>query len=275
MSPYEDPQTAFEMERDVIAQDIQLSEERSIAPAGQGQIIGADSATLMQVISRAAADPNTDVDKLERLLGVYERITAKSAEAAYNQSLALMQPELPVIAERGGIKNNTGKVTSTYAYWEDINEAIRPVLAKHGFSLSFRTGQENGQIVVAGVLSHAQGHREETTMYLPVDGSGSKNAVQAVGSSISYGKRYTAAALLNLTSRGEDDDGQKAADSTPAAVVDAINAIQLCTTVDELRKWKVDNEATLKAMPSGQADVVVRSFNTRLRAVKAEAQGAK
>ena len=45
-------------------------------------------------------------------------------------------------------------------------------------------------------------------MQLPVDLTGSKNAVQAAGSSVSYGKRYTVSALLNLTSRGEDDDAR-------------------------------------------------------------------
>src|SRR5690606_9193784 len=54
------------------------------------------------------------------------------------------------------------------------------------------------------------GHSEETTIFLPADTSGSKNSVQAVGSSTSYGKRYTASALLNITTRGEDDDGRAA-----------------------------------------------------------------
>ena len=44
-------------------------------------------------------------------------------------------------------------------------------------------------------------------MLLPADISGGKNPLQAIGSSTSYGKRYTAGALLNITSRGEDDDG--------------------------------------------------------------------
>jgi hypothetical protein len=46
-------------------------------------------------------------------------------------------------------------------------------------------------------------------MELPVDTSGSKNPVQAVGSSTAYGKRYVMEALLNLTSRGVDDDGKR------------------------------------------------------------------
>jgi hypothetical protein len=59
---------------------------------------------------------------------------------------------------------------------------------------------------VTGVLARS-GHREETTITLQHDSTGSKNPVQAVGSTNSYGKRYTAFLLLNIVSRGEDDDG--------------------------------------------------------------------
>jgi hypothetical protein len=49
-------------------------------------------------------------------------------------------------------------------------------------------------------------------MTLPLDTSGSKNNVQAVGSSTSYGKRYTATLLLNIRTKGEDDDGHAGGD---------------------------------------------------------------
>lgn len=161
-----------------------------------------ESAAIIQVIERAAMNPNVDIDKMERLLQMQERIMERQAKASYMASLSEMQPDLPSIPERG-----QGHGNIKYALWEDINDLIKPVLGKHGFSLSFRTGQADGKIIVTGVLSHRDGHSEETTMHLPTDTSGSKNAVQAVGSSTSYGKRYVAQALLNLTSRGEDDDG--------------------------------------------------------------------
>lgn len=161
------------------------------------------------MIERLATNPSVNVETIERLLAVQERVIERSAKSAYAAALADMQTELPVIAERGKIDIGRGKPQS-YALWEDINDAIKPILSRHGFSLSFRTGQADGKISVTGVLAHRCGHSEETTIHLPSDTSGSKNAVQAVGSSTSYGKRYTAAALLNLTSRGEDDDGNSA-----------------------------------------------------------------
>lgn len=168
------------------------------------------AASLIDVIAQAARDPSVDIDKMERLIAMQERVLGREAQTSYYADLAQMQPNLPIIDERGGIKDRSGNVQSTYALWEDVNEAIRPALAEHGFSLSFRVSRAEGEIVVTGILAHRLGHREETTLALPTDTSGSKNAVQAVGSSTSYGKRYTAFALLNLTTTGEDDDGNKA-----------------------------------------------------------------
>ncbi|ACL58724.1 ERF family protein [Methylobacterium nodulans] len=164
-----------------------------------------ETAAIVQMIERAASNPAVDIDKLERLLEMQERVLARNARAAFAAAFAGMQQELPTIPERG-----RGDRGMKYALWEDVNEAIKPVLARHGFGISFKTGRTPERVSVTAILMHRDGHSEETTLELPVDSSGSKNAVQAVGSSTSYGKRYTAAALLNLTSRGEDDDGRAA-----------------------------------------------------------------
>src|SRR3990167_1665185 len=210
-------------------------------PRSQGDIVAADAASIMEVIDRAARDPNTDVGKLERLVSLYERVKANSAKAAFDNALAQMQPKLPVIAERGKINIGSGKPQG-YALWEDINEAIKPFLAEHGFTISFRTGFEDEKVVVTCVLSR-DGHREETTMKLPVDTSGSKNTVQAFGSSTSYGKRYTAMALLNLTSRGEDDDGKAGGASEP---ISEKQMAELQTLINELGADKIKFLAYMK-----------------------------
>ena len=102
------------------------------------------------------------------------------------------------------------RLISQYARWdEDIHPVLKPILHEHGFSLSFRTSTKQG-VSVEAVLAHSQGHSERTSIDLPSDTSGSKNAVQAVASSVSYGKRYTAGALLNLATGGQDDDGKAA-----------------------------------------------------------------
>ena len=172
--------------------------------------------TILEIVQRAAADPQTDVGKMERLLGMARQMKFDEARAAYIKAMVRMKPLLPVIDRKGRItitdKADRSKViqSTPYALWEDIDEKISPVLASHGFSLTFRSGVgQDGKITVTGVLGHEEGHTEETTITLPHDSSGSKNSVQAVGSSTSYGKRYTATLLLNIRTKGEDDDGQK------------------------------------------------------------------
>lgn len=246
-----------------------------ISDARTAEVIPASGATILDVIARAASDPGTDADKMERLLAMYERITAQQARATFNASLAGLQPKLPVIDERGGIKNNSGVVQSTYARWEDINDAIRPLLAEHGFALSFRTGvAQDGKITVTGVLSHRDGHSEETTITLPHDSSGNKNAVQAVGSSTSYGKRYTAISLLNITSRApgdQDDDGQAAGRS--AAAERAIADINLAEDLAQLRAWKERTlDGLLKVLSDRDRREVIDLYNRRSKTMRAAAQ---
>ena len=57
-------------------------------------------------------------------------------------------------------------------------------------------------------ITHELGHSEETSLSAPADSSGSKNAIQAIGSTITYLQRYTLLALTGLATHEQDDDAQ-------------------------------------------------------------------
>ena len=149
-----------------------------------------------------------------------------------------------------------------------MNQAIRPVLTEFGFALTFRISQpaDFGRVAVTGVLSHQGGHSEETTFSLPIDNSGGKNNVQGWASSVSYGKRYTAFALLNIASRGEDDDGQKAGEPAGSyASLDEIDKLISDTNTvrtDILSHYSVE---TMEDLTGKQRDEI----KTKLMAKKA------
>lgn len=174
-----------------------------------------EAAQFIAVIERAASNPDVDVDKMERLLTMQERVLNRNAEQAFNAALAQMQSELPTIAETSQGHN------TKYAPLEKINQVVRPILQAHGFAITFRTKQIQGGVEITAVLSHREGHHEETSLTLPADTSGNKNAVQAIGSTISYGKRYALCALLNI-STGDDTDGVP-----PQTTVDYVSAGQV------------------------------------------------
>ena len=227
-----------------------------------------ESAAVISMIERLASDATVDISRIEKLIELRERMEARAARVAYNVAFAKLQPELPSIERNGTIvvyskmhrdfaAKNEGEypagarpIQSTkYALWQDVADGIRGPLAAHGFALSFRTGlAQDGKVTVTGVLAHEAGHQEETTITLMHDSSGSKNNVQAVGSSITYGKRYTAGLLLNLTSRDglENDDDGKAAGAT--ATADAITEEQLAALEKLVVSTGANRERFLKAL---------------------------
>lgn len=233
---------------------------------------------MMELILRAVKDPTCDPTKMAQLLELSRQIRADDAKAAYTRALVIMKPLLPVIDRKGRIvihekgkeKIKANEIQSTpYALWEDIDAAITPLLASYGFVLTFRCGAgAEGRITVTGVLSHEQGHSEETTMTLPLDTSGSKNNVQAVGSSTSYGKRYTASLLLNLRTKGEDDDGKTGGD--PGTITDEQLAI-LQDLIDQshsdIEKFcKYMGVSALKEIPSAEHGKALEALNLALNA---------
>ena len=157
---------------------------------------------LFILVEKVLTSANPDMAVIEKMLDMQERVLAKQAEMAFNRDFAMMAQEVPVIAETSEGHN------ITYAALETIDAVVRPILSKYGFATSFRVEHpEQNKVKVTCVLMHKDGHRESTSMELGADTSGSKNAVQALGSSVSYGKRYTLCAMLNITTAKEDDNG--------------------------------------------------------------------
>lgn len=192
-----------------------------------------EQASFLAMIERVAANPDADIDKLERLLDMQERVANAHKQQAFNAAMARMQIDLPTI-ERSGVIAVGGQVRSKYARYEDIMRAIKPALTANGFAVTFQTKNEGNAIEVTGVLMHAEGWREQTSMTLPYDNSGSKNVVQSIGSSTSYGKRYVLCSLLNIATGDEDDDGQLASLDSLAEIE---RSIMMCTTAEELRSF--------------------------------------
>ena len=165
-------------------------------------LVAQQSDSVLAVISKAAASKDIDVDKMQALLDMQERIMDKGAEAAFNQSMVKALSEIPSFEE------TTKGHNFQYATFESINKVVKPILANNDLFMTFSTNfQTEGGLMVTATVTHKDGHAKQTTGLFPFDTSGSKNQIQAVGSAISYGKRYMQNALLNITTHGEDDDG--------------------------------------------------------------------
>lgn len=209
-----------------------------------------DPGTIMQVISRAASDPSTDVDKLERLMGMYERLEARKAEGEFARAMNAAQSEIRRVAADA----NNSQTRSKYATYAKLDSALRPVYAKHGFSLSFDTGEPPAELVVRVVcyVMHESGHTRTYHVDMPADGKGAKGGdvmtkTHATGSAMSYGMRYLLKMIFNVAVGEEDDDGNGAGDALPRISEDQVQTIE--ALIDEvgadrhkfLRYWKVNS----------------------------------
>jgi len=166
-------------------------------------------AGVMPVFERLARNPKLTVDKLGELIKLQERIVEREAKTAFETAYALMLPEIPHITKRGVVKNKQGQVQSRYARYEDIRRIVDPIMRRFGFTYHSTTDwPAPGVLVVIGMLTHAAGHTRTAKFQTEADASGGKNAIQGLGSGISYGQRYTLRQLLSIVDLAEDDDGQ-------------------------------------------------------------------
>lgn len=110
-------------------------------------------------------------------------------------------------------KATTGQVGSAqrkYADLATVTETVRPILAANG--LAYLQGVSDGDKVVTVTtrLVHKSGEWIEDSMSMPTG----KGDAQAVGSAVTYGRRYALMALLGLAP--DDDDGAAASRQAPA-----------------------------------------------------------
>lgn len=192
--------------------------------------------SIMDVIAKAAADPNTDVDKLERLLGMYERITARQAEQKFHEAMTDAQADMRPIATDA----DNPQTRSKYATYHALDKALRPVYTGHGFALSFDTGEApENYVKVLCHTSHRDGYSKTYSVLMPADGKGAKGGdvmtrTHAAGAAMTYGQRYLLKLIFNVAIGG-DDDGNGAA--VPSA---KITAEQAQTIRDLLARSKGD-----------------------------------
>lgn len=150
-----------------------------------------------------AVERGASIETLEKLMGLRERYEASQARKAFDEAVADAKAGIQPV-----LKNREGHNGKRYADFAAIAKAIDPIISQFGLSYRFRTTQTD-RISVTCVLSHKDGHSEETTLSGPPDASGSKNAIQAIGSTLTYLQRYTLVQALGLAA-SEDDDGGKA-----------------------------------------------------------------
>ncbi|HEX5129480.1 MAG TPA: ERF family protein [Usitatibacter sp.] len=178
---------------------------------------GAQPANLMQALAVAAADPRMDVAKVKELYAIHKEMVEREAAQAFADALARAQAKIEPIANNA--RNDHTK--SSYAKLWAINEAVVPVYTAEGLAVSFDTYSterdkdlpplKDGWVRVIAIVSHRGGHSRRYHLDGPLDDAGkdgtkNKTGIQAMGSTVSYLRRYLVNMIFNAATF-DDNDG--------------------------------------------------------------------
>ena len=246
-----------------------MNEETAIVKHATETGVEIPAATsLLAVIANAAIDPRVDVDKMERLLAMYQSVEKDQKQTAFAAALSRLHAKLPQINKQGRIFVK-GAERSRYARIEDIDVAIRPLLAEEGFAFSFDSDSSDAKIFrLSCKLSHREGHSETKFLTLPIDASDYRSNAQSVGSTVSYGKRQLIKMHLNLVEVAEDDDGQGGA--KPITQEQAKDLLALLTEV------KADKKLFLNFMGVDSIEsILTRDLKRAIAALEVKRRNAR
>jgi hypothetical protein len=168
---------------------------------------------LALMVERLAANPQVDVDKLERIIAMQERINSLQGKTAFDAAMSLAQAEMGRVSADA----TNPQTHSKYASYSALDRALRPIYTKHGFGLSFNTGDgaPADYIRMLCEVTHREGFSKSYHLDMPADGKGAKGGdvmtkTHAVGSAATYGMRYLLKMIFNVAVGEDDDDGNRA-----------------------------------------------------------------
>lgn len=162
-------------------------------------------ATQPITVSGVEADESPALDKLAAALA--------KAQAAVQH--ADKSREAPV--------NREGTKKRKYATLADVMDAARPALAANGLSIVQHPSGSGGDLVLTTWLLHESGQWMRSRLSVPYVANAFMSETQALGSAITYCRRYAWAAIAGVAV--EDDDAESTKEAGGAARSESSGAV--------------------------------------------------
>lgn len=159
-----------------------------------------------------AIDKNVPVETMEKLLAMRRELRAEAAKEEYNRAMAAFQAECPIIEKTtdGGKTKEGSEAAYKYATLDHIIKQTRDIIAKHGFSYTFRQENDGNKVKVACIVSHIAGHSEESVMETGLSTkTGIMSGPQQIAATVSFNKRYSFCNAFGIATGDADVDAAK------------------------------------------------------------------
>lgn len=181
-----------------------MAAEQVVIPGMESLAVRESQAPTPMVLLQMAMSQNADIEKLTRLMELQERWEANEARKAFNFAMAKFKENPPKIQKNKHVKFGTTEYN--HATLDHVTAQVTSALSAVGIGHKYTVLQNGPAISVTCILTHEQGHSESTSLTASPDTSGSKNSIQAIGSSVTYLQRYTLLLACGMAA-SEDTDG--------------------------------------------------------------------
>lgn len=159
---------------------------------------------LRAAVQRGVTTENVAV--IERLTDLYERLQAKDAEKRFAAAFVALQADMPNIQATKAVPNRDNTVRYRFAPYEEIMAQVKPLLQKHGFTVTFSTDFDDKRVIQSCTLQHIDGH-SRTNKFAARIGNGppGSSEAQGDGAASTYAKRFALCNALNITVETDTD----------------------------------------------------------------------
>lgn len=168
-----------------------------------------------------ATDDTINPEKLRALTDIQGTVIQqmrdekdREAKARFTKAFATACRQMPIITKDEKIEHK-GRFIGWFKKYEDLRRIVDQVVHPLGLTVSHDCSEIDGGkggILVWTVITYMDGEHtwSETKAKIPVppDGGGAKGAAQALGSSKTYGERYSLTGAFGIVQKGLDRDGK-------------------------------------------------------------------
>ena len=216
-----------------------------------------------------AIEKGITAETMEKFIAMRNAELARIAKAEYDNAMADLQSELPVIEKiKNGGKTDAGIVAYKFADLGTIVEQVGALIGEHGFSYSFKTENTKDRVKVTCIVKHRAGHTEESTMETDL-GNRTKimSGPQQIAGTVTFNKRYAFVNAFGITTGDEDLDdnapkGPVLADDSYREEVDTLAEAKGLTKAELAHRFRAKYKMSITEMTAVQAQGVIASLKT-------------
>ena len=215
-------------------------QDKPLATTALQSSVTETTGSLSAVLEKICQMPEIDLDRVEKLFNMNKDLINDQREQLFNEAMARAQGRIQsVLINRANDYTQAG-----YADLNAIHQAAKPCWTEEGFSVVTRVkpSETAGFITIITEVRHAGGHKETLQNDWPLDiggkdGNANKTAIQAMGSTTTYARRYTELMVFDVAIAHQDNDGNAISPTfDEQQLEDAIAELSACTSEAEFNQ---------------------------------------